>query len=361
MPRQTFLEFSDGPGLPSTAATASTDADGTTTCMVTRTCKRRALFAVVCVAAAAAAAALAVALRAPPETPAPNILVPEWKTGATLDYSLFTAAAGGRSELVRAVNTGRDTGHYVLASDTMEDAVSHAVENNFPFFGRVSVDNLSVYENGIPQRIFGSFPITSPVVAGEWTFSLLGRKWQARATRVTTASVTFRATSPSATLDYSLDVRAGFIGHMRLTDTAGVRLLDISLNNADDGYSGDAFFVRATDLFDQTFNSTRAATLSVGAHRSDGDWDMLVYSLDVNVDCDASQGSMASVTLEEAHGGASRLDKSFARCVEEQATTGTVTKPLSDEYRVAVVAAGRRTALRLRIAGGLLHKYTVVV
>ena len=61
-------------------------------------------------------------------------------------------------------------------------------------------------------------------------------------------------------------------------------------------------------------------------------------------DRDASQGSMASVTLEEAHGGASRLDKSFARCMEEQATTGTVTKPLSDEYRVAVVAAGRAAA-----------------
>ena len=76
----------------------------------------------------------------------------------------------------------------------MDDAVNHAVNNMFPFFGRVTLDNLSVYENGEPQPIFGTFPIVSTRKGDvSWDFSLLGKAWRGRITSVTPSVVTFQA------------------------------------------------------------------------------------------------------------------------------------------------------------------------
>ncbi len=276
----------------------------------------------------------------------------------------------------------------------MDDAVNHAVNNMFPFFGRVTLDNLSVYENGEPQPIFGTFPIVSTRKGDvSWDFSLLGKAWRGRVTSVTPSVVTFQAVERAEsengengdemaidtthTLDYSLDVAAGFVGHMTLIEIrmsadaaptkTQTKIFDMTLNKhlPAGSYVGKAFFVRATDIFERRYsndsttksNKNKNETFSVGQHRKDGSWDFLVYSVDATVAC--MEGNKATLTLTGVGDGVTRMDKSFARCVKEAATTGTIAQPIAAQYKVSTQLLGKSTALRLRVAGGLLYTYTV--
>ena len=372
---------------------------------VSKTCKR-VIYVSIALSVAALMGVLLVVLSSSSDSRVVTINVPVWKSSATLDYSIFRE--GRNSELVRAIsvvgggtdedrNTEANLQHYILGSEGIDDAVNHAVNNMFPFFGRITSENLSVYENGEPQPIFGSFPIVSTSVQSEtdssWEFSLLNRAWRGNITSVTANVVTFQAVERKINsnhapttyiLDYSLDVGAGFLGHMTLTETQAnptkkrqeKKIFDLTLNKHSPAgsYSGKAFFVRATDILDRIYsnndtmhtsmskgNAESNETFSVGQHRKDGPWDFLVYSVDATVDC--MKGNKASLTLTGMNNDGSvapiALDKSFARCVQETASTGTIAQPLTPQYIVSAKLAGGSTTLRLRIAGGLLYTYTV--
>ena len=66
----------------------------------------------------------------------------------------------------------------------------HAVVNHNPFLGRVTMDALSVYENGEAQRVF-SFPFERD---DTWTFTLFAQDWTATTTLVDRGVATVVAT-----------------------------------------------------------------------------------------------------------------------------------------------------------------------
>ena len=69
-----------------------------------------------------------------------------------------------------------DDGLYMLGISSEGEAQRHAVINHNPFLGRVTMDGLSVYENGDPQAVF-NFPWMK---VATWSFRLLGEDWSAK-------------------------------------------------------------------------------------------------------------------------------------------------------------------------------------
>lgn len=324
--------------------------------------------------------------------------VPEWETGATFDYS-FTRLQRGPSgawqnvsKSVRAVNTGKNpaTHQYMLAADQAERALEHAVLNGFPFFGRVASSDLGVYEDGAPQPLFGFWPIKAPSGLPEsvapWHFRLFQIDWQGvvvgfepKGGHNGAPLIKFQASERSSVrgaagnhfLKYELDLGAGFLKHLSLSDlVTGETQLEMKLDAFQPtGFKGTAYFVRATDLFDGAWPSNTSVAPSeteanefgtafdIGQHRTDGAWDMLVYVSHVTVGCDET--SAASVKLTGRGSLRVALDHSFAACQTDAASYGTILQPRDEEYGVAVSLTGAKTRMRLRIAGGFWYNYTI--
>merc|ERR1711920_547036 len=127
------------------------------------------------------------------------------------------------------------------------------------------------------------------------------------------------------------------------------------------GFKGTAFFVRATDIFDASWSATsqqEEQSFAAGQHRTDGPWDMLVYVADVDVGCGDGTNA-ASLKLSGNKSQIASLDRTFAACKTGQTELGTIKQPLDGTYKVTVSLSGSSTAMRLRVAGGLLFNYTV--
>ena len=103
---------------------------------------------------------------------------PGWQVGDWWLYTFETAQFG--EDTARLVVTEIDDGEglYMLGISSEREAQRHAVINHNPFLGRVTIDALSVYENGDPQPVF-NFPWTEEET---WQFTLLGENWMAETT-----------------------------------------------------------------------------------------------------------------------------------------------------------------------------------
>ena len=73
-----------------------------------------------------------------------------------------------------------DDGLFMLGISSEGEAQRHAVINHNPFLGRVTMDGLSVYENGEPQPVF-NFPWDE---GDTWSFTLLGQDWVAKTSNI---------------------------------------------------------------------------------------------------------------------------------------------------------------------------------
>ena len=96
-----------------------------------------------------------------------SIDVPTWHIG---DWWLYTFSTpeytDDTARLVVASDSEEDGTAYMLAISSIGEARRHAVLNHNPFLGRITHDNLSAYENGLPQPV-----LTFPISEGDsWTF-----------------------------------------------------------------------------------------------------------------------------------------------------------------------------------------------
>ena len=349
-----------------------------------------------------------------------TLRVPVWLPGATFNYTVLAPAhglhlAGGAGmaiERMMAVNVGLNTttGAYTLASDTSKHAVQHAVLDMFPFFGRITAQDLAVYEGGAPQLLFGTWPLTLPSSV-PWEFTLFGREWSGQVLRHDRTGglggaglVVFRARAREggadvAELEYTLDLGVGFLSYLVYRDAGGPQVqLTLTASTAL-GFAGDAYFVRAKTLFDATWPGADADAAGVGVGQASGasggskaaaaggggtvanvsvsvhtdqftvgrykgttPWDLLVYLVDASVGC--TPGSSASVSMTAVGGGGATwpdqpiLDA--APCRNVSGLPRTVQDPAAETtVDLRAATAGDGTAVRLRVAGGLLYKYTV--
>ena len=114
--------------------------------------------------------------------------LPVWEIGDNWLYTFITPQFGEDSARLVVAEIDPDEGNYQLGISSEREAQRHAVTNHNPFLGRMTIDGLSVYENGEPQQVF-AFPWS---IGQQWSFTLFeqsGPLQQIRSQMVTFVSV----------------------------------------------------------------------------------------------------------------------------------------------------------------------------
>jgi hypothetical protein len=242
----------------------------------------------------------------------------------------------------------------MLGISSEGEAQRHAVINHNPFLGRVTMDGLSVYENGEPQPVF-NFPWE---VGNTWEFRLLGQDWSAKTDDIFNGEVTVSASSSEGhELDYVFSGRQGFIKSLLWTDNEAVVNLQMSLVQKDTGYTGDVFFYRAGDIHDNLYEENDQEvydTFLDEGYSPNEAWDTLVWYLDVEI---SQQGGSGSLSIKD-HQGASPLTRAWGAGATEKGSFGTIPSN-SGEHSITVTVRGDGSFVHLKVAGALVRSWTL--
>ena len=285
-----------------------------------------------------------------------SVEAPIWDVG---DWWLYTFSTPEYSDdtarLVVASDSEEGGTAYMLAISSIGEARRHAVLNHNPFLGRITHEDLSAFENGVPQPVL-DFPL---VEGAGWEFTLFSTEWSASVRTVTGGVAVMEAeTSDGSTLEYVYDSSSEFFSSFIWTDSSGVVQLRMML--ADDGgsHSGDVYFVRGGDLYSNTWDESGPDvefedSFFVSDHPNDGEWNEMIYFLDA-----ACGGVGSSITLTlRVNGSISALERVCGTGASESGTLGTIPYP-SEEYTLTATFTGD-SYLRLIFAGGITQSWSL--
>ena len=243
----------------------------------------------------------------------------------------------------------------MLGISSEGEAQRHAVINHNPFLGRVTMDGLSVYENGEPQPVF-NFPWA---VGNTWEFRLLGQQWTASTDNIYNGEVTVSAQSDEGhELDYVFTGREGFIKTLVWQDNEGNENLRMNLNQKKTGYSGDVFFYRAGDLHDNMYEENDQEIYDSffdEGYSSNEAWDTLVWYLDVEID---DKGGSGSLTISDQQDGTSPLSRAWGNGATEKGSFGTIPSK-TGEHRITLTLQGETSFVHLKVAGALVRSWSL--
>ncbi len=283
-----------------------------------------------------------------------DLALPEWQIGEQWLYTFITPQFGEDSARLVVADIRDDEGVFMLGISSEGEAQRHAVINHNPFLGRVTMDGLSVYENGEPQSVF-NFPWE---VGNTWEFRLLGQDWSASTDNIYNGEVTVSATSTeSHSLSYVFSGREGFLKSLLWTDNEGVEHLQMTLNQKKTNYSGDVFFYRAGDLHDNLYEENDQEvydTFFDDGYSPNEAWDTLVWYLDVEI---SDQGGSGSLSIKD-HQGASPLTRAWGAGATEKGSFGTIPSN-SGEHSITVTVRGQDSFIHLKVAGALVRSWTL--
>ena len=82
------------------------------------------------------------------DTTEDELALPDWQIGDQWLYTFITPEFGEDSARLVVADVREDDGLFMLGISSEGEAQRHAVINHNPFLGRVTIDGLSVYENG---------------------------------------------------------------------------------------------------------------------------------------------------------------------------------------------------------------------
>lgn len=285
-----------------------------------------------------------------------SISQPTWEVG---DWWLYTFSTPDYSDdtarLVVASDSEEDGTAYMLAISSETEARRHAVLNHNPFLGRITHDNLSAFENGMPQPVL-KFPLEE---GSSWTFTLFTNDWTANVLDTTSNLAVISAqAADGARLDYTYDSEVGYFASFIWTDSDGIVQLRMQLAAGGEEHTGTVYFVRGGDLYSDTWDNSGPDaelrdTFFVSDHPRDGEWDEMIYFLDA--ECGGGSSSI-SLTLRD-HSSISALERVWGPGASEYGTLGTIPYP-SEEYTLTLTFTGS-THLRLIIAGGITQSWTL--
>ena len=281
---------------------------------------------------------------------------PIWEIGnwwlytfSTPDYSDDTA------KLVVASTTEEEGTAYMLAISSLTEARRHAVLNHNPFLGRITHTDLGAFENGIAQPVI-KFPLEYGVT---WEFTLFSMQWDAFVASNDGSTATIVASSSDGSrLDYVFDSDVGFFSSFIWKDPSGIEQLRMMLSDNGMSHSGDVYFVRGGDLFEDTWEDSGTDfefrdSFLVSDHPTDGEWDEMIYF----IDADCGSGSSITLTLRD-HMSISALERIWGPGASEYGTLGTIPYP-SGEYTLTASFTGGSTFLRTIIAGGITQSWSL--
>jgi len=280
--------------------------------------------------------------------------LPVWEVGDNWLYTFITPQFGEDSARLVVADVRTDDGLFMLGISSEGEAQRHAVINHNPFLGRVTMDGLSVYENGDPQPVF-NFPW---MVGNSWDFRLLGQDWTATTDNIYNGDVTVSATSTEDhELSYVFSGSQGFIKSLLWTDNEGIDHLEMNLNQKKTGYTGDVFFYRAGDIHDNLYEENDQEiydTFLDDGYSPNEAWDTLVWYLDVEI---SQQGGSGSLSIKD-HQGASPLTRAWGAGATEKGSFGTIPSN-SGDHSITVTVRGQDSFVHLKVAGALVRSWTL--
>lgn len=280
--------------------------------------------------------------------------LPVWEIGDNWLYTFITPQFGEDSARLVVADVRTDDGLFMLGISSEGEAQRHAVINHNPFLGRVTMDGLSVYENGDPQPVF-NFPWA---VGNSWQFRLLGQDWTATTDNIYNGDVTISATSTEDhELSYVFSGSQGFIKSLLWTDNEGIDHLEMNLNQKKTDYSGDVFFYRAGDIHDNLYEENDQEiydTFLDEGYSPNEVWDTLVWYLDVEI---SQQGGSGSLSIKD-HQGASPLTRAWGAGSTEKGSFGTIPSN-SGDHSITVTLRGQDSFVHLKVAGALVRSWTL--
>ena len=280
--------------------------------------------------------------------------LPDWEIGDNWLYTFITPQFGEDSARLVVADIRTDDGLFMLGISSEGEAQRHAVINHNPFLGRVTMDGLSVYENGDPQPVF-NFPWT---VGNSWDFRLLGQDWTATTDNIYNGDVTVSATSTEDhELSYVFSGSQGFIKSLLWTDNEGIDHLEMNLNQKKTGYTGDVFFYRAGDIHDNLYEENDQEiydTFLDEGYSPNEAWDTLVWYLDVEI---SQQGGSGSLSIKD-HQGASPLTRAWGAGATEKGSFVTIPSN-SGDHSITVTVRGQDSFVHLKVAGALVRSWTL--
>tara|TARA_B100000700_G_scaffold281006_1_gene331308 strand:+ start:3481 stop:4470 length:990 start_codon:yes stop_codon:yes gene_type:complete len=283
-----------------------------------------------------------------------DLALPEWQIGEQWLYTFITPQFGEDSARLVVADIRDDEGVFMLGISSEGEAQRHAVINHNPFLGRVTMDGLSVYENGEAQSVF-NFPWE---IGNTWEFRLLGQDWSASTDNIYNGEVTVSATSTEDhSLSYVFSGREGFLKSLLWIDNEGVEHLQMTLNQKKTNYSGDVFFYRAGDIHDNLYEENDQEvydTFLDEGYSPNEAWDTLVWYLDVEI---SDQGGSGSLSIKD-HQGASPLTRAWGAGATEKGSFGTIPSN-SGEHSITVTVRGQDSFIHLKVAGALVRSWTL--
>ena len=283
-----------------------------------------------------------------------DLMLPEWQVGDQWLYTFITPQFGEDSTRLVVADIREDDGLFMLGISSEGEAQRHAVINHNPFLGRVTMDGLSVYENGEPQPVF-DFPWE---IGNTWQFRLLGQDWTASTDEIYDGEVTVSATSGEGhELNYVFSGRQGFIKSLFWIDNEGVNNLQMNLVQKETGYTGNVFFYRAGDIHDNLYEENDQEvydTFLDEGYSPNEAWDTLVWYLDVEI---SQQGGSGSLSIKD-HEGASPLTRAWGAGATEKGSFGTIPST-SGEHSITVTVRGADSYVHLKVAGALVRSWTL--
>jgi hypothetical protein len=205
--------------------------------------------------------------------------VPQWQISEFWRYSIQYDKTTTEIDLVCYDLTDND---YFIGTSSRDHAMVHAVYNINPMLGRQTVDNLDVYENGVPKSMF-AFPLTD---GSSWQNTLYGHDFTVNAEycdNIETSLGSFSGFEISARSADGISIAYDFIPALNwfsklvIEDSNSV-FLEMTLKDHDYGFKGEVYFMRARDLYDAS-SSSGGNDFSVSGHPKYGDFDFLAVGI----------------------------------------------------------------------------------
>ena len=279
-----------------------------------------------------------------------SISAPIWNKGHYWEYGIKTADIEISTTMIVAVDD--DSDDYYIGTASLIDAKRHAVLNYNPALGRVQMSDFSIYENNIAQLIF-DFPLEKNK---EWSFSLYGKDgFAATVVDIQADRADIVATnSDGARIDYNFDVDAKWINSFVFTESTGETILEMQLAKHGNDYTGNSYFCRGGDLYDEEFIGPDFGYYDTEfaneGHERYGPWNYVVYYLEAEI------GSGSGELILRDHDSTNILVETFSPGNSKN-ELGTV-MGTSGNWTLEISLSGDAD-VRIRIAGAIEYSYAV--
>ena len=279
-----------------------------------------------------------------------SISAPIWNKGHYWEYGIKTADIEISTTMIVAVDD--DSDDYYIGTASLIDAKRHAVLNYNPALGRVQMSDFSIYENNIAQLIF-DFPLEKNK---EWSFSLYGKDgFAATVVDIQADRADIVAThSDGVRIEYNFDVDTKWINSFVFTESNGETILEMQLAKHGNDYTGNSYFCRGGDLYDEEFIGPDFGYYDTEfaneGHERYGPWNYVVYYLEAEI------GSGSGELILRDHDSTNILVETFSPGNSKN-ELGTV-MGTSGNWTLEISLSGNAD-VRIRIAGAIEYSYAV--